>query len=115
MTYGDFSVLFTGDLYKQGDKVLTELYGSELKSTVLKAPHHGEFYTSNNPAFVRAVSPEIAVIQDDQYLRLPISKFVISKIYKKAGSKLLYRHSAGYILITSNGSEYSVKEKTFTE
>lgn len=112
-TYGDFSILFTGDLYKQGDKILTEKYGSQLKSTVLKSPHHGEFYTSNSPAFVQTVSPEIGVIQDDQYLRLPISKLVISKIYKKAGAKLLYRHSAGYILITSNGSDYSVSEKTF--
>lgn len=115
LTYGDFSILFTGDLYKQGDRALVEKYGSELKSTVLKSPHHGEFYTSNSPEFVQTVSPEIGIIQDDQYLKLPISKLVIARIYRKAGAQLLYRHSAGYILITSNGSDYSVTEKNFAK
>lgn len=115
LTYNDFSVLFTGDLYKQGDEVLTKTYGSALKSTVLKVPHHGEFYTSNNLAFAKAVSPEIAIMQDNQYVKYPISNFGIYRIYKKIKSKFLFRNSAGYILVTSDGKNYSVKEKTFTE
>ncbi len=115
LTYGEFTALFTGDIYKQGDKILTQTYGSELKSTVLKVPHHGEFYTSNSPVFVNAVSPEVAIIQDNQYLLLPISNLVISKIYRKVNATLLYRNTAGYILVTSDGTKYSVKEQSFTE
>lgn len=115
LTYGEFTVLFTGDIYKQADKVLTETYGSELKSTVLKVPHHGEFYTANGPDFVKAVSPDVAILQDNQYMLLPISNLVISKIYRDINATLLYRNTAGYILVTSNGTEYSVKEESFTE
>ena len=113
LTYGDFTALFTGDIYKNADEVLTRTYGSELKSTILKVPHHGEFYTANNPAFVEAVSPEVAIIQDTCYVSMPYSNYKITKIYNKINSKLLFRNKAGYILVTSNGSEYSVKEKTF--
>lgn len=115
LTYDDFSILFTGDLYKQGDEILTKTYGSKLKSTVLKVPHHGEFYTSNNLDFAKAVSPEIAIMQDNQYVKYPISNFGIYRIYKKIKAKFFFRNSAGYILVTSDGSNYSVKEKTFTE
>ena len=115
LTYDDFSILFTGDLYKQGDEILTKTYGSKLKSTVLKVPHHAEFYTSNNLDFVKAVSPEIGISQDNEYVKYPVSNYGITRIYKKAKSRLFFRESAGYILVTSDGTNYSVKEKTFTE
>lgn len=115
LTYGNFSVLFTGDLYKQGENELVKTYGSELKSTILKSPHHGEFYTANGKYFIKTVSPEVTIIQDSIYVVLPISNKVINKLYSDINSKLLYRYSEGYILITSNGSEYSVKESSFTK
>ena len=37
MTYKDFSILFTGDLYRKGEKQLVKKYGDFLKSTILKA------------------------------------------------------------------------------
>lgn len=110
LTYSDFSVLFTGDIYKQGDRQLVKEYGDSLKSTVLKVPHHGEFYTANSPEFVKTVSPEIAVIQDTRYVN-----YVISDIYRAVKSKLLYRDTSGYILIKSDGINYNVSETTFTE
>ena len=108
LSYKDFSLLITGDLYKQGDRELVKKYGQELKSTVLKVPHHGEFYTANSPKFVKTVSPEIAVIQDDRYIN-----FIISNIYKKANANLLYRETSGYILIQSDGHTYNVSETAF--
>lgn len=108
MKYKEFTVLFTGDIYKDGDKYLTKKYGKQLKSTILKVPHHGEFYTANSPSFVKTVSPEYAVIQDNRYIN-----FVISSIYRAAKAKLLYRNTAGFILIESDGINYSVNEYTF--
>ena len=108
LIYKDFTALFTGDVYKDGDKAITRMYKDNLHVTLLKVPHHGEFYTANSPAFVKAISPEIAVIQDNRYIN-----FVISSIYRRVKAKLLYRNSGGYILVQSNGTEYSVEQYSF--
>ena len=109
LTYGNFSIMFTGDVYKDGDKAITNKYGNQLKSTVLKAPHHGEFYTANSPVFVKTVAADVAVIQDPSYM----INFVISAIYRKAKTQLLYRNSPGYILIQSDGEDYNIIQETF--
>lgn len=102
--YKEFSILFTGDIYKESDRMLVKKYGNKLKSTVLKVPHHGEFYTANSPAFVKTVNPELAVIQDNRYIN-----FIISWIYRK--TKLLYRNSPGCIVIQSDGYSYTVTDR----
>lgn len=108
LTYEDFSIMFPGDIYKKGDRALSKCYGDKLKTTILKAPHHGEWYTANSKAFVRSVSPDYAVIQDNRYITR-----TISNLYKKAGSKILYRLTPGYILIESDGKDYKITETTF--
>ena len=108
LTYNDFSILFPGDIYHKGERELVSRYGNKLKSTVLKAAHHGEWYTANLPEFVRMVSPDYGIIQDNRYIT-----FVISNIYKKAGSKILYRLTPGYILIETDGSDYKISEQSF--
>lgn len=109
MIYNDFTVLFTGDVYKEGDKALTKQYGSKLKSTILKVPHHGEFYTSNSPVFVKTVAADIGVILDPSYMW----NYVITVIYRNAKTKLLYRNTPGFILIESDGYDYKVYEESF--
>lgn len=108
LTYKDFSILFPGDVYKVGEKQLVEKYGSQLKSTILKASHHGEWYTANLPEFVQTVSPDYGIIQDNRYITS-----VISNIYKKAGSKILYRLTYGYMLIETDGINYQISEKSY--
>lgn len=68
LTYGGFSMLFTGDLESEGEAALTES-GRLKKYTVLKAAHHGS-RTSGAEAFLRAVSPHAAIISagvDNRY------------------------------------------------
>ena len=108
ITYNDFSVLFTGDIYKQVDRKLVELYGDKLQSTILKVPHHGDYYTASSPEFLKAVSPDISVILDSRYVN-----FIISSRYRKIKTNLLYRKTGGYILINSNGKDYNVSQKSF--
>ena len=110
ITYGNFSVLFTGDIYKQVDQKLVELYGSKLESTVLKVPHHGDYYTANSPLFLKTVAPEISVILDNRYVN-----FIISSRYKKVKSNLLYRKSSGYIKISSDGKDFNVTQSSFSK
>lgn len=60
LSYGTFSMLFTGDIGAVTEKALVAKGGS-LHSTVLKVPHHGSRHSSS-PPFLRAVSPEVALI-----------------------------------------------------
>ena len=66
--YGAF--LFTGDCEEECEYELLTHYSSDnLKSDVLKVGHHGS-RTSTTQEFLRAVSPEVAVIQsgkDNQF------------------------------------------------
>ena len=58
--YGDTAFMLTGDSPEQIEHYLVQLDGEELRSTVLKAGHHGS-RTSSSPLFVGMVSPSYAV------------------------------------------------------
>lgn len=57
---GEFSALFTGDIGAAEEKRLVEKY--DLKSTILKVPHHGSRFSSSK-AFVDEINPAVAVIE----------------------------------------------------
>ncbi|MEI8354613.1 MAG: DNA internalization-related competence protein ComEC/Rec2 [Deltaproteobacteria bacterium] len=60
LKYGDFSLLFTGDIgsVTEGKLLLRPEY---LPCVVLKVPHHGSSYSSTLP-FLSAASPKVALI-----------------------------------------------------
>ncbi len=60
LTYGDVSVLLTGDIQARAERELLA-EGVHLASTVLKVPHHGAC-ESSTPMFLEAVNPELVVI-----------------------------------------------------
>ena len=57
---GGATLLLTGDLFADGERLVMDR-GAGLRSDVLKLGHHGSD-TSSGPAFLRAVSPSIAVV-----------------------------------------------------
>ena len=66
LTYGDVSMLFTGDaegnLEGKSEKDMLATYSAaELQADFMKAGHHGSD-TSNSTAFLRAVSPKLIAI-----------------------------------------------------
>ena len=61
MQYNNTSILFTGDIEKEAESVLVNLYKEELKSDILKVGHHGS-KTSSCEEFLKYVSPQIALI-----------------------------------------------------
>lgn len=61
MVYGNNAFLFTGDTSKSIEEKLTE-ENIDLNADVLKVAHHGS-KTAENEDFIKAVNPEIAVIQ----------------------------------------------------
>lgn len=60
VTYGGTSYLFTGDIEAQAEADLLNS-GADLEADVLKTAHHGAD-TSSTEAFLRAVSPQYALI-----------------------------------------------------
>jgi competence protein ComEC len=111
LIYGSFSMLLTGDAEQEEEARLLKSYGTELKSTVLKVGHHGS-HTSSSPAFLKAVSPEIAVISvgaNNEYHHPHPSTL---KKYREAKIDVIRTDLAGSITITADGKAYSiVKEK----
>jgi len=68
LIFWENSFLFTGDIYKSGERKLIES-GADINSDVLKVAHHGSKTSSANE-FIEKVSPQIAVIQagkDNRY------------------------------------------------
>jgi len=64
LTYGKTSVMLTGDATSETENIILQEYPpSYLDSDILKVGHHGS-KTSSSAEFVRAVSPEYAVISD---------------------------------------------------
>ena len=63
LTYGEFSILFAGDLNEEAETDLLRAHENgeiDLRSEVLKAPHHGS--DDFLPEFVGAIAPMISVI-----------------------------------------------------
>lgn len=58
LSYGKTAFLFTGDIGKDGEDALLE---KDIKTTVLKSPHHGS-RTSSGMEFLKKAGPEAVVI-----------------------------------------------------
>jgi len=64
---GPVSVLFPGDIETRAEQILLDA-GRPLASRVLLAPHHGS-RSSTGPEFLRAVAPELIVVQAGRHRR----------------------------------------------
>lgn len=65
LTYGSFSMLFTGDMHMETEQFLLDHYSPEkLHATVTKIPHH-YVQTSGMPAYIRTVRPRMSVALGD--------------------------------------------------
>lgn len=61
VTLGEHSLLLTGDIEKDAEKLLSEEESPRLRAEILKVAHHGSRSSSTGP-FLEAVSPRMAVI-----------------------------------------------------
>jgi len=86
--------------------------GADLKSIILKAPHHGSS-SSSTEEFIKAVNPEVAVfsVGYNNPFRHP-NKKVLAR-YRDAGAKIYRTDRDGLIEIESDGRGYTVKTYDF--
>ena len=71
LEYGEFDMLFTGDVEKEGEE---QLLGEGLKQTeILKAAHHGS-KNSTSSEFLQKVQPEQTIIDSLSAVCMDISR-----------------------------------------
>ena len=103
MTYGDFSMLFTGDA--QTERLSEYSSYNNLASTVLKFPYHGHYqdYLSD---LIKECDPKYAIItsSDDQ----PEDELTVQLLENAGVSTYLTRK--GDVIIQTNGSDVSIKQ-----
>lgn len=100
-------MLFAGDVEAHAEAGLVAL-GSRLRANVLKVPHHGSM-TSSSDAFVRAVSPQLAVISAGAANRFGHPSRDVVARFKAAGSKVIELSRAGGTIVTSDGAKLRVE------
>ncbi|MGN0551517.1 MAG: ComEC/Rec2 family competence protein [Acutalibacteraceae bacterium] len=104
MEYKNTSFLFTGDAQKAEYDILES--GADIKSDVLKVAHHGS-KTSTGDGFLKAVSPEYAVISVGNNIYGLPSYEIIDKI-EQTGAKVLRTDKSGSIVFYSDGEKLTV-------
>ncbi len=107
ITYLQNTFLFPGDATQTSEAELIKS-GANLKADVLKIGHHGDA-TSSSEAFLRAVSPKIALISvgKDAYFILP-QREVLDRI-AAVGASIYRTDNDGSIIVTSDGQSIRVK------
>lgn len=105
--YGDVIFLFTGDAERQTEQTMIKR-GHKLKAHIMQLGHHGSS-TSNTPAFLDKVQPEIgfySAVANNSYghpHRETVSEF------KERGIPMYGTDVHGTILVTTDGKTYQVK------
>lgn len=111
LTYQDISMLLTGDIHQEAERELIST-ASNLKTTILKVPHHGSS-TSSSLNFIKQVQPRIALLSlgFKNIFHLPSNKVI--KRYQDQGCQILRTDQDGAITIETDGSD--IRIKTFLE
>lgn len=105
VTYGEFDLLLTGDVEKEGEELLTDrmkrFYGNKTLD-VLKAAHHGSG-NSSAKEFLETVSPKYAVISAGVENRYGHPHKETLQRLKESGSIIYSTQTGGAISVWSDG------------
>ena len=104
-TYGDISFLFTGDCEWRCENELIRT--EKINADVLKVGHHGSKHSST-PDFLEKVSPSAAVISAGSKNRFGHPANETLERLGKAGARIYRTDINRTIIITTDGSKYSV-------
>jgi beta-lactamase superfamily II metal-dependent hydrolase len=108
LVYGKISFLFTGDIGRQAEEDLVNTYHKNLRTTILKCPHHGSRYSSTF-RFLEEVRPEVVVISAGRDNPYGHPKEEVLDRYREVGTKIYRTDIDGNIIVTSDGRSYQVR------
>lgn len=109
LIYGDFEMLFMGDIEEEGIRVLTNLYGEQLHSDIMKASHHGSENGWTHSLY-RLVQPSFVTISaglNNTYYHP--HEITLRKLEKESISYQITAES-GMIHIVSDGKKFWLEE-----
>ena len=111
MDYGDFSALFTGDIYTAEEKRLVAEYKDTglLDVDMIKLPHHGDT-TSSCSEWADEVKPVIGVATGAVPLDFPLYFR-----YSQYGKTVLCDYLDGYVHVFTDGTEDGLQWETSRE
>ncbi|MDY6855411.1 MAG: DNA internalization-related competence protein ComEC/Rec2 [Thermodesulfobacteriota bacterium] len=111
LTYKNISFLFTGDIEEEAERKLATL-GSQLRSTVIKVPHHGST-TSSTKDFLSAVRPSYAVFSVGYKNRFGFPKKAVIERYKDLDCKTYRTDTQGAITMITDGEVIQVNRALY--
>ncbi len=107
----DFSMLLAADIEKAAENILVTTQKDNLKSNVLKAPHHAS-ESSSTAGFVEAVGAKDVVVSCGINNDWGFPNYKVVERYKKAGMSIYVTAADGAVTIRSDGKNYQItKEK----
>lgn len=106
LQYGQTVLLLTGDAEELSEATMRATFGSLLKSSILKAGHHGS-HTSSHEHFLAEVRPETVIISCGMRNRYnhPHRDAVLR--LASTGAELWYTALEGAIVLRSDGTTFS--------
>lgn len=107
LDYGDLSVLFTGDLEREGEDYLINNYPEFLDCDVLKVGHHGS-KTASSPAFIKVVDPQYAIISTAKKNRFNFPHKITLERFEFLGPNLMITGYDGACQIVSDGNSAQI-------
>ena len=107
LVFGNFSMMLTGDAEKKEEQAILATYSAAVKSTILKAGHHGS-KTSSSADFLRAVQPEAALISCGVNNDYGHPHKETMKKYHALKIPIYVTAENGTITVTSDGKTYKI-------
>jgi len=104
ISYGEISVMLTGDLSENIEEKITAQFGEKLSSTILKAGHHGS-KTSTSQIFLSAVNPKYGIISAGKENRYGHPAEEILERLSNFGIEIYRTDEEGGIVFESDGKE----------
>jgi competence protein ComEC len=101
LVYGSTTIMFTGDTTKKSEAYILSLDGTRLDSDILKVAHHGS-KTSSSEDFVKAVSPQYAVISAGKNNRYGHPSKETTDLFSTLNIPVLGTYEKGTIVFTCN-------------
>ncbi len=109
MSHGDNSFLFTGDAESLAEKEILQA-GAFVDADVLKVGHHGSD-TSSSEEFLKAVTPEYAVISCGVGNSYGHPKDVTLEKLSKYTDRIYRTDINGTVVFKSDGEDYEISEE----
>ncbi|MBP7370812.1 MAG: DNA internalization-related competence protein ComEC/Rec2, partial [Arenimonas sp.] len=94
------SVLLTGDISKDSERVLLEKFGSTMQADILLVPHHGS-KTSSSIEFLQAVKPKIAIVSSGFQNQFKHPNRTVVERYQQVGAQLVNTVNTGWAELQS--------------